>query len=86
MQYRSSKSRITKQQEEYNLLTNQILEYINSLGEEKDAETLWLGLREKGYVMSNTTFYNRLKKLVDNGLIEKITVGYNKNFYCALKG
>ncbi|AYL99122.1 hypothetical protein [Mucilaginibacter celer] len=84
-QFRASKSRITKQQEEYNLLTNHILEYINSIDEDKDAETLWLGFREKGNKMSNTTFNNRLKKLVDTGLIEKTSIRYNKNFYRALK-
>jgi Fe2+ or Zn2+ uptake regulation protein len=85
MQYRASKSRVTKQQEEYNLLTNQILEYINSFDEEKDAETLWLGLREKGNKISNTTFNNRLRKLVGDGLIIKIAIGYNKNFYRAVQ-
>jgi Fe2+ or Zn2+ uptake regulation protein len=80
-QYRSSKSRITKQQEHYSLVTEQIIEYIKKLTEPKDAESIWFGMRSEDYRLSIATFNNRLKKLVEAGLIEKISVGYNKHLY-----
>lgn len=81
MQYRSSKSRTTKQQEGYNLLTELILDHIKSINEVKDAETLWLGMKERGCQISHTTFNNRLRILIEDGRIEKIPTGYRKNFY-----
>jgi Fe2+ or Zn2+ uptake regulation protein len=34
-----------------------------------------------GVEMSMTTFYNRLRVLVETGIIEKLSHGYNKNEY-----
>jgi Fe2+ or Zn2+ uptake regulation protein len=79
--YRSSNPRITKQQELSDLLNEQIIIYIHSLTNENDAETLWLAIREQGNVISQSTFNNRLKKLVEAGLVEKRAVGYNKYLY-----
>ncbi|MDN5288379.1 MAG: hypothetical protein JWR38_4653 [Mucilaginibacter sp.] len=84
-QYRSSKSRITKQQEEYNRITDQILSYIKNLTEKEDAETLWFGMRAVGYELSISSFNSKLKKLVEAGLVEKRSVGYNKHFYQFIK-
>ena len=84
-QFRSSKSRITKQREDYNRITDQIISYIKSLPEEEDAETLWFGMRTGGYELSISSFNTKLKKLVEAGLIEKRSVGYNKHFYRFIK-
>ncbi|WP_166087189.1 hypothetical protein [Mucilaginibacter inviolabilis] len=80
-QYRSSKSRITKQRENQDRINIQILEYIKSVNEAKDAETLWFGMRGQGSNMSISSFNTRLKKLVEAGLVEKISQRYNKHFY-----
>ncbi|MDN3584247.1 hypothetical protein [Mucilaginibacter flavus] len=84
-QYRSSKSRTTKQQELYDQLSDQIVGYISTLANEKDAETIWLEMREEGYPQSRSAFNNRLKRLVNAGLVEKISIGYNKYFYKAVQ-
>ncbi|MFA6086294.1 hypothetical protein [Mucilaginibacter sp.] len=84
-QFRSSRSRITKQQEEYNRITDQILSYIKNLTEEEDAETLWFGMRAVGHELSISSFNSKLKKLVEADLVEKKSVGYNKHFYRFIK-
>jgi Fe2+ or Zn2+ uptake regulation protein len=84
-QFRSSKSRITKQQEEYNRITDQILSYIKNLTEEEDAETLWFGMRAVGHELSISSFNSKLKKLVEADLVEKRSAGYNKHFYRFIK-
>lgn len=84
-QFRSSKSRPTKQQELYDQLNDQIIDHIKNLRVEKDAETIWLEMREEGYTQSRSAFNNRLKRLVDAGLVEKTGVGYNKYFYGPLR-
>jgi Fe2+ or Zn2+ uptake regulation protein len=80
-QYRSSKSRLTKQQELSGQISDQIIKYINTLNIEKDAETIWLEMREEGFPQGHSAFNNRLKRLVEAGFVEKLTVGYNKHFY-----
>ena len=82
-QYRSSKSRITKQQEDYNRINDQIMSYIRSRTVEEDAEILWFGMRTAGGDLSISSFNTKLKKLVEAGLVEKRSVGYNKHFYRA---
>jgi len=80
-QYRSSKSRITKQQENWDRINTQILEYIKRVNEAKDAETLWFGMKDQGSNMSISSFNTKLKKLVEAGLVEKISQRYNRHFY-----
>ncbi|MDN5288480.1 MAG: hypothetical protein JWR38_4754 [Mucilaginibacter sp.] len=84
-QYRSSKSRITKKQEDYNRRTDQIVSYIKNRTVEEDAEALWFGMKTAGYELSISSFNTRLKKLVEAGLVEKRSVGYNKHFYRFIK-
>lgn len=79
--YRASKSRLTEKQKEYNRVNDVILEYINTLTEIKDAEFLWLEITKKGYKMSISSFYSRLKKLVEARLILKTHVANNKFAY-----
>jgi Fe2+ or Zn2+ uptake regulation protein len=79
--YRSSKSRMTKQQERAILINDKIINYITRTDEEKDAETLWMEIKALGHQMSISAFNTRLKKLVERGIVEKKSLGYNKNFY-----
>ena len=83
MLYLSSKSRNTKQQEIHDQLNDQILSYVKSIIEESNAETLWLGLRSQGHKISQSTFNNRLRELVNDGFVEKRSIGYNKYYYLA---
>ncbi len=59
--HRSSKSRLTEKQIEYNRVNDVVVEFINTLTETRDAEFLWLEVTKKGYKMSITSFYSRLK-------------------------
>jgi Fe2+ or Zn2+ uptake regulation protein len=79
--FRSSKSRLTKQQEQMQLINQQIIDYMLTIQEDKDAESIWLEIRANGLDISHSSFNTKLKKLVDAGLIEKISFGYNKNSY-----
>jgi DNA-binding transcriptional ArsR family regulator len=79
--FRAAKSRPTKQQEQERVINEQIINYMKTLQGYKNAETLWLGMSDQGYKMSISSFNTRLKKLVEAGLIEKRSVGYNKHFY-----
>lgn len=79
--FRASKSRPTKQQEQQRIINEQIINYITTLQEDKNAETLWLGMNDQGYNMSISSFHTRLKKMVEAGIIEKISLGYNKHSY-----
>ena len=80
-QFRASKSRITRQQEDNNRTLDQIAGYIKNLDAESDAETIWMGLKTEGLDISISSFNNKLKLLVDAGLIKKRSEGYNKHFY-----
>ncbi|MCO5934735.1 hypothetical protein NAF17_04215 [Mucilaginibacter sp. RB4R14] len=79
--HRSSKSRLSEKQLEYNRINDVVVEFINTQSETKDAEFLWLEVIKKGYKMSITSFYSRLKKLVEAGLIVKVHVANNKFVY-----
>ncbi|MEN0054217.1 MAG: transcriptional repressor [Mucilaginibacter sp.] len=79
--YRSSHSRPTKQQQHQQLIIEQIVGYLATLREYQDAESLWFDLMKKGSKMSISSFNNRLKKLVESGIVEKISHGYNKHVY-----
>jgi Fe2+ or Zn2+ uptake regulation protein len=79
--FRASKSRPTKQQEQQRIINEQIINYMTTLQEDKNAETLWLGMNDQGYNMSISSFNTRLKKLVEAGMVEKISLGYNKHSY-----
>jgi Fe2+ or Zn2+ uptake regulation protein len=70
MPYRSSNSRITKQQTKYNLPTDEIISFVKDVTEAEEAEKIWFLMREQGSKMSHTTFNNRLKILVEEGLVE----------------
>ncbi|GAA3979825.1 hypothetical protein [Mucilaginibacter dorajii] len=80
-QFRASKSRITRQQEDNNQILDQIVEFIVNLDLESDAETIWMQLKTQGVDISISSFNNKLKILVDAGLVIKRSEGYNKHFY-----
>lgn len=79
--YRSSKSRLTKQEEAYLMINDQIVAHISALSTPLNAEDIWLGLKMKDMAMSITSFHTRLKRLVEAGRIEKRPVAYNKYEY-----
>jgi Fe2+ or Zn2+ uptake regulation protein len=79
-----SKSRTKKQQEAHNRLSDQILNYINHITAEWEAENLWLIMKTDGNTLSQATFNSRLKKLVEAGLVEKRVIKYNKYLYQAV--
>lgn len=79
--YKSSSPRLTKRDENQQRISAQILEYIENLDIEKDAETIWLEMKALGVEMSMPTFYVKLKKLVEAGMVKKKPVAYNKNYY-----
>ncbi|OKS86273.1 hypothetical protein RG47T_1725 [Mucilaginibacter polytrichastri] len=54
---------------------------MNDNQEYRDAETLWLALKENGLNISISSFYSRLKTFIENGTVEKQTLKYNKNVY-----
>ena len=78
--YRSSKSRMTRQQERDVLINDKIITYMKHIDKEKNAETLWTEIKELGHEMSISAFNTRLKKLVERGIVEKKSLGYNKFF------
>lgn len=79
--YRSSKSRPTARQLEHIKTNEVIVAFMTTFSEPKDAEFLWLEASKQGHKMSMSSFYGRLKKLVELGLITKIHVANNKFAY-----
>ncbi|AMR31671.1 hypothetical protein A0256_09685 [Mucilaginibacter sp. PAMC 26640] len=82
--FRSSRSKLTSKQIAHSRIIALIVEIINDTKETADAEFLWSALSQKGFKMSISSFYNRLKEAVDAGLIEKIHIISNKFAYRAL--
>lgn len=85
MKYHFPNSRTTKRQQAYDDITDRVLHFIIKIGEKTSAENLWLIMREKGETLSQSTFNNRLKILVEAGIIQKFSAGYNKFLYSATK-
>lgn len=79
--FRASKSRLTKQQEKIELINQQIIKFMLTLKEDKDAGSLWIDLKNIGLDISHSSFNNKLKKLVAAGHIEKRSFGYNKHYH-----
>jgi Fe2+ or Zn2+ uptake regulation protein len=80
-QFRASKSRLTRQQEDNNQILHQITTYIKNMDAESDAETIWMGMKPAGLDISISSFNNKLKTLVAAGLVKKRSTGYNKYLY-----
>jgi len=72
---------MTRQEERDTFINEKIIAYIKHVDEEKNAETLWMETKALGYEMSISAFNTRLRKLVERGIVEKKSLGYNKFFY-----
>lgn len=83
--FNSSKSRITEPQKRQELINKHILDYIQLHDQPLAAETIWLNVKTSGLQISYSSFSNTLRKLVDAGLIEKLSFGYNKYLYITIK-
>jgi Fe2+ or Zn2+ uptake regulation protein len=79
--HQSAPLRLTKSQQQYNEISDLIIQLMNDYPDYTDAETLWLEMKEKGLDISMSTFYSRLRLFMENGVIEKQTLKYNKNAY-----
>ena len=79
--FRSSSSRVSKRQQEHNQINEEIVREIAEFKIETDAETIWLTMKGKGHSLSISSFYNRLKELIDAEIIVKKPISYNKYVY-----
>jgi Fe2+ or Zn2+ uptake regulation protein len=79
--FRSSKSRLTKKQQLRIELNELILLYFLKHDEYVTAETVWLELVASEQHISISSFYNRLRELVDGLLIEKKSNAPHKFVY-----
>ena len=79
--FRSSKSRLTKKQQLRKELNDLILLYFLKHDAYVEAETVWLELLASGQHISISSYYNRLRELVDGLLIEKKSNGPHKFVY-----
>ena len=79
--YQSLKPTLTKRQRLHHQINELIVENFGLFEDDINAETVWLAMKEKGAELSISSFYNRLKELVEANLIEKRPNGYNKFVY-----
>jgi Fe2+ or Zn2+ uptake regulation protein len=79
--YQSHQSAPTKRQQLHHDINELIVENFEFFENDIDAETVWLAMKAKGIELSISSFYNRLKELVEANLIEKKSNGYNKFVY-----
>jgi Fe2+ or Zn2+ uptake regulation protein len=79
--FQSASLRLTKSQQQYNEISELIIQLMSDYADYTDAETLWLVMKEKGLNVSISTFYSRLRLFIENGIMEKQTLKYNKNAY-----
>jgi len=79
--HQSASLRLTKSQQQYNEISELIIQLMSDYPDYTDAETLWFEMKEKGLDISMSTFYSRLRLFMENGILEKQTLKYNKNAY-----
>lgn len=79
--FQSFKSTLTKRQQLHQQINELIVENFRLFDSYINAETVWLAMKAKGVELSISSFYNRLKELVEANLIEKKPDGYNKFVY-----
>jgi len=79
--YQSHQPALTKRQQLHHDSNELIVENFEFFENDIDAETVWLAMKAKGIELSISSFYNRLKELVEANLIEKKPNGYNKFVY-----
>jgi len=73
--------RFTKAQHAHEKWNNLIVDFFARKHDYARAEDVWLEMRAKGYNLSVSSFYSRLKELVEKRTIEKKSNGYNKYLY-----
>jgi len=66
--HQSLKATLTKSQQLRQNKSNLILESFYLYEGDIDAETVWMAIKSKGIELSISTFYNRLKELVEEDL------------------
>lgn len=79
--FRSANVQRSNRQVASALVNDRIVEIVKTLNEPKDAEYLWSELEGHGHKMSISSFYGRLRKLVEAGSIAKILGASNKSLY-----
>lgn len=79
--FQSAALRLTKSQQQYNEVSEQIIQIMGGYLDFTDAETLWLAMKEQGLDISISTLYSRLRIFVENGIVEKQIIKYNNNAY-----
>ena len=79
--YQSHQAALTKRQQVHHDINELIVENFEFFENDIDAETVWLAMKAKGIELSISSFYTRLKELVEENLIEKKPNGYNKFVY-----
>jgi len=72
---------LTKKQQFQHKISKLIVENIGDFDGYTEAEIVWLTMKTKGIEFSVSTFYTRLRELVQANLIEKKKNGYNKYVY-----
>jgi len=70
-----------KKQQLQHQISNLIVETFGDFDNYTEAEIVWLAMKAKGIELSISTFYNRLRELVQANLIKKKENGYNKYLY-----
>jgi len=81
--FQSFKSTLSKRKKLHYQINELIIENFGVFDDYTDAETVWLTMKAKGIELSISSFYNRLKELVEEGFMEKKPNGYNKFVYKA---
>lgn len=71
----------TKRQQVHLELNDLIIQFFAGRECYVSAEELWLDMRAQGHSLSISSFYSRLKELVEIAVIEKKPNGYNKYVY-----
>ena len=75
------RDRLTKRQLAHFELNDLIARFLAGREGYSNAEDLWLDMRANGHHISMSSFYSRLKELVEKQVIEKKPNGYNKYVY-----
>lgn len=77
----ASSHRLTKTQIAHERWNDLVIVFFARKHGYASAEDVWLEMRAKGHSLSVSSYYSRLKELVERGEIEKKPIGYNKYLY-----
>lgn len=79
--YQTHQTALTKRQQLHHQINELIVDNFGFFDDDIDAETVWLAMKAQGVQLSISSFYTRLKELVEANLMEKKPNGYNKFVY-----